>query len=76
MLQEPSKPSAGRGVLRLIKLKDIFSIQYANKTTPQRVSAVEVFTEYKIQLAGDKTYQVDSIEIDNDKRVITLNFTE
>ena len=63
-------------MLRLIKLKDIFSIQYANKITPQRVSAVDVFTEYKIQLAGDKTYQVDSIEIDNDKRVITLNFTE
>ena len=60
----------------MIKLKDIFSIQYANKTTQQRVSAVDVFTEYKIQLAGDKTYQVDSIEIDNDKRVITLNFTE
>lgn len=60
----------------MIKLKDIFSIQYANKATPQRVSAVDVFTEYKIQLAGDKTYQVDSIEIDNDKRVITLNFTE
>ena len=60
----------------MIKLKDIFSIQYANKTTPQRVSAVDVFTEYKIQLAGDKTYQVDSIEIDNDKGVITLNFTE
>lgn len=60
----------------MIKLKDIFSIQYANKTTLQRVSAVDVFTEYKIQLAGDKTYQVDSIEIDNDKRVITLNFTE
>ena len=60
----------------MIKLKDIFSIQYANKITPQRVSAVDVFTEYKIQLAGDKTYQVDSIEIDNDKRVITLNFTE
>lgn len=60
----------------MIKLKDIFSIQYANKTTPQRVSAVDVFTEYKIQLAGDKIYQVDSIEIDNDKRVITLNFTE
>lgn len=60
----------------MIKLKDIFSVQYANKITPQRVSAVDVFTEYKIQLAGDKTYQVDSIEIDNDKRVITLNFTE
>ena len=63
-------------MLRLIKLKDIFSIQYANKTTPQRVSTVDVFTEYKIQLAGDKTYQVDSIEIDNDNCVITLNFTE
>lgn len=60
----------------MIKLKDIFSIQYANKTTPLRVSPVDVFTEYKIQLAGDKTYQVDSIEIDNDARVITLNFTE
>ena len=60
----------------MIKLKDIFSIQYANKTTPQRVSTVDVFTEYKIQLAGDKTYQVDSIEIDNDNCVITLNFTE
>lgn len=60
----------------MIKLKDIFSIQYANQTTPQRVSAVDVFTEYKIQLAGDKTYQVDSIEIDNANRVITLNFTE
>lgn len=60
----------------MIKLKDIFSIQFANKTTPQRVSVVDVFTEYKIQLAGDKTYQVDSIEIDNDNRVITLNFTE
>lgn len=51
-------------------------MQYANKTTPQRVSAVDVFTEYKIQLAGDKTYQVDSIEIDNDHHVITLNFSE
>lgn len=60
----------------MIKLKDIFSIQYANKTTLQRVSAVDVFTEYKIQLVGNKTYQVDSIEIDNDKCVITLNFTE
>ena len=60
----------------MIKLKDIFSIQYANKTTPQRVSAVDVFTEYKIQLAGNKNYQVDSIEIDNDHRVITLNFSE
>ena len=60
----------------MIKLKDIFEVQYANKTTPQRVRPVDVFTEYKIQLAGDKTYQVDSIEIDNDNRVITLNFTE
>lgn len=60
----------------MIKLKDIFEVQYANKTTRQRVSAVDVFTEYKIQLAGDKTYQVDSIEIDNDNRVITLYFTE
>ena len=60
----------------MIKLKDILSIQYANKTTAQRVSGGDVFTEYKIELAGDKTYQVDSIEIDNDKRVITLNFTE
>lgn len=60
----------------MIKLKDIFSIQYANKNHTQRVSAVDVFTEYKIQLAGDKTYQVDNIEIDNDNRVITLYFTE
>lgn len=60
----------------MIKLKDIFEVQYANKTTPQRVRPVDVFTEYKIQLAGDKTYQVDSIEIDNDNRVITLNFSE
>lgn len=60
----------------MIKLKDIFSIQYANKTAPQRVSAVDVFTEYKIQLAGNKTYQVDSIDIDNDSHVITLNFSE
>lgn len=60
----------------MIKLKDIFSIQYANKTTPQRISAVDVFTEYKIQLAGNKIYQVDSIDIDNDSRVITLNFSE
>lgn len=60
----------------MIKLKDIFEVQYANKTTPQRVRPVDVFTEYKIQLAGDKTYQVDSIEIDNDIHVITLNFSE
>lgn len=60
----------------MIKLKDIFEVQYANKTTPQRVRPVDVFTEYKIQLAGDKTYQVDSIEIDNDNHVITLNFSE
>lgn len=60
----------------MIKLKDIFEVQYANKTTPHRASPVDVFTEYKIQLAGDKTYQVDSIEIDNDNHVITLNFSE
>lgn len=60
----------------MIKLKDIFEVQYANKTTLQRVSAVDKFTAFEIKVAGDKYYEVEGIEIDNDKHVIVLVINE
>lgn len=60
----------------MIKLKDIFEVQYANKTTPQRVSTVDKFTGFEIKVAGDEYYEVEDIEIDNDKHVIVLVINE
>lgn len=60
----------------MIKLKDIFEAQYANKTTPQRVSAVDKFTEFEIMVGGDKYYEVENIEIDNINNVIVLVINE
>lgn len=49
---------------------------YANiKVVPKNIPVVE-FTEYKIELAGDKTYQVDYLDIDNNNHTITLYFNE
>lgn len=60
----------------MIKLKDIFTAMYANiKIVPKNTPVVE-FTEYKIELAGDKTYQVDYLDIDNNNHTITLYFNE
>lgn len=60
----------------MIKLKDIFTAMYANIKTVPKNTPVEQFTEYKIELAGDKTYQVDYLDIDNNNHTITLYFNE
>lgn len=60
----------------MIKLKDIFTAMYANSKIVPKNTTVEQFTEYKIELAGDKTYQVDYLDIDNNNHTITLYFNE
>lgn len=60
----------------MIKLKDIFTAIYANSKIVPKNTTVEQFTEYKIELAGDKTYQVDYLDIDNNNHTITLYFNE
>lgn len=60
----------------MIKLKDIFTAMYANIKIVPKNASVEQFTEYKIELAGDKTYQVDYLDIDNNNHTITLYFNE
>lgn len=60
----------------MIKLKDIFTAMYANIQIVPKNTSVEQFTEYKIELAGDKTYQVDYLDIDNNNHTITLYFNE
>lgn len=60
----------------MIKLKDIFTAMYANSKILPKNTSVEQFTEYKIELAGDKTYQVDYLDIDNNNHTITLYFNE
>lgn len=60
----------------MIKLKDIFTAMYANSKIVPKNTTVEQFTEYKIKLAGDKTYQVDYLDIDNNNHTITLYFNE
>lgn len=49
---------------------------YANSKIVPKNTTVEQFTEYKIELAGDKTYQVDYLDIDNNNHTITLYFNE